>query len=98
MSGGLVVPVPVERAVSGAQRSCRALLGPRPGNVELGPVAGRETDGLSFVARELTGELRRLVRVECHALAHLEGGPVMRDADERKLRQPEPPRAAPSRR
>ena len=50
------------------------------GEVELGAVAGREADGVAERARELDGAVER----QRDALAELDRGDVVRDADERE--------------
>src|SRR5262249_39546435 len=69
----------------------------RAGDVKLGAVAGREAGGLTLFAGQVARELCRLVGIESHALADIERRTVVRDADERELSQPEPPRGVPPR-
>ena len=52
------------------------------GQVELGSIARREADGLARLPLEQPGKLRGLIAAERRALAQLDGGEVMRHADE----------------
>src|SRR5207248_6377301 len=95
MARGLVVTPAVERPLRLRREDAGGtLLRPGPGDVQLGPVAGRKADGLAVVARELACERRRVLRCEGDTLAHLERRAVMRDPNEGELRQPVPSRAA----
>ena len=50
--------------------------------VELGPIAGRQADGLATLAGQSAREITRAIEVERSALAQLDGRLVVRNADE----------------